>query len=258
MFVKKKRKNETAVSEIPPAENDFPLEDTIGTPLRDEDVATSESGTENNQNINPQNQEDYEDKPDERESDSDRESVDENPESAEVPDVGAEPVEQNLPEEIADGEDEPGDADGNAGADNDGESDGDSVPDRNGELKQEKEEPLASEALEKAYCLGAGINPDTLASAKEKLAEIATAVNSKVFDPELIQTAIKILNHDALLKQAREEGLAEGRNEKLEEFRNRKRRMAEEAAAIPHLHGTKKPESPLGTNTIFDIARRAL
>lgn len=258
MFSKKKRKIETAASETPPTEYDSSREDAIGTPLRDDDVITSESESENNQNINPQNQDDYEDKHDEREPGSDRESVDENSETAKVPDIGDEPVEQNLPEETSAREDDPGNADGNAGADNDGEPDGDGDPDRNSELKQEKEDPLASEALEKAYCLGAGINPDTLASAKEKLAEIATAVNNKVFDPELIQTAIKILNHDILLKQAREEGLAEGRNEKIEEFGNRKRKMAEEAAAIPHLHGTKKPESPLGSNTIFDIARSAL
>ena len=110
------------------------------------------------------------------------------------------------------------------------------------------------EALEKAYCLGAGIDEESFVKAKHHLYEIAEAVNSKAFKPEMIDLALKLLNLDSLIEDARREGLEQGKKENIAEAFRNKRKKAEEAASLPHLHGSKGLGSPT-KGSIFDIAR---
>lgn len=113
------------------------------------------------------------------------------------------------------------------------------------------------DALEEAYCLGAGIDREALVDAKKKLSEIAEAVNLNRFDPRLIQTALKLINHDRLIEEARNEGREEARADRIAEAFRNKRKKAEEAAAIPHFNGTKGLGNPFNGDSIFDIARGA-
>ena len=114
-----------------------------------------------------------------------------------------------------------------------------------------------TEALEEAYCLGAGIDRQALANAKKKLSEIAEAVNLNRFDPSLIQVALKLINHDRLIEEARNKGREEARADRIAEAFSNKRKKAEEAAAIPHFNGTKGLGNPFNGDSIFDIARGA-
>ena len=98
--------------------------------------------------------------------------------------------------------------------------------------QEEDAEPAMS--LEEAYCLGAGIDKETLVQAKELLTKIATAVNSNAFDPGMLRLAISILNRD----------------------KEKKRSAAAEAAAIPHFTGTKG-SSGIKSDSIFEMARNA-
>ena len=116
---------------------------------------------------------------------------------------------------------------------------------------------LTVDALEEAYCLGAGIDPGSLAMAKEKLVEIAEAFSGGKFNPDLIHTAIKLLNHDKLVEEARNKGREEVKAERLADAFRHKRRKVEEAAAIPHFNGTKGLGAPLGSDSIFNLAREA-
>lgn len=128
-----------------------------------------------------------------------------------------------------------------------------------GECRRTREEgdtgAVMAEALEKAYCLGAGIDSESLAKAKKRLAEIAGALSEKAFNPELIHLALKLDNIDRLIEEARQEGLRQGRGERIEEAFRDKRKRARQAAAIPHFNGTANPESPLGPDSIFNVAR---
>lgn len=108
----------------------------------------------------------------------------------------------------------------------------------------EKDDPQApdpelAEALEVAYCLGAGISPEELAKAKLKLAEIADAVNSGEFNPEILRMALNMVNYERDMANARKRG------------------GAAEAAAIPHLGGTKGIGSASRSDSIFNVARGA-
>lgn len=87
------------------------------------------------------------------------------------------------------------------------------------------EEGVSSVTLEEAYCLGAGIDKETLGKAKALLGEIAEAVNSNAFNPQILKLAIRMLNHDSA-----------------------------KAASIPHFSGTKGMVT-IGGNSIFDVAR---
>lgn len=127
---------------------------------------------------------------------------------------------------------------------------------------EEAEEPANEEAddwqkrIEEAYRIGAGIDEETFNNAKALLNNIAEAVNSGSFNPELIQTALRLLNYDRLVEEARKSGYETGRGEKAAEAFRNKRAAAESAASIPHLQGTKGMASPL-SDSIFDLARGA-
>lgn len=131
--------------------------------------------------------------------------------------------------------------------------DADSPEAENADTPASPETPTL-EALEKAYCLGAGIDEESFLKAKHHLSEIAEAVNSKAFKPEMIDLALKLLNLDSLIEDARREGLEQGKKENIAEAFRNKRKKAEEAASIPHLHGSKGLGSST-KGTIFDIAR---
>lgn len=117
--------------------------------------------------------------------------------------------------------------------------------------EEPSEEPRSDERdfnaeLERAYCLGAGIDDDTLRRAKGILLDIAEAVNAGTFRPEMLQLAIRIINLDRTVEDARREGQEKKRRE-----------SAAEAASIPHLGGTKGIGNAASGNSIFDIARKA-
>lgn len=111
-------------------------------------------------------------------------------------------------------------------------------------------------AVEEAYRLGAGIDSETFAKAKQLIADFGRAASAQTFNPEILQMAIRMLSYDATLERVRKEAYEEGRNEKLTEAFRNKRRAAEEAAAIPHLTGTKGLGT-IQTDSIFSIARGA-
>lgn len=111
-------------------------------------------------------------------------------------------------------------------------------------------------AVEAAYCLGAGIDAKTFTKAKALLRELASEADSAGFNPQMIQMAIRLLNYEQTIENARKEGMEAGRREKIAEAFRNKRSAAAEADAIPHLHGTKNSGSTR-SNTIFDVARDA-
>ena len=94
--------------------------------------------------------------------------------------------------------------------------------------------------VEEAYCLGAGIDRETLQEAKALIARIAQAASSGKFDPEVLHMALRLLNYDREIENARKSG----------------NKDKEEAASLPHLTGTKGLGSTKG-DSIFDIARKA-
>ena len=118
-----------------------------------------------------------------------------------------------------------------------------------------QEDSTILEAIEQAYCLGAGIDSTTLSMAKAKIAEIVEAAASNTFSPDLIHIALRLINFDKLINEAHRAGFEEGRNEKIAEAFRDKRKRAGEAASIPHLNGAGDLKAPLGSSSIFDIAR---
>lgn len=123
-----------------------------------------------------------------------------------------------------------------------------------GRSPEEKQNFSQKEALEAAYCLGAGIDEETFAKAKEILNEITMSVTSNQFNPKALQLAIRLLNYEEELEKARKEGRETGRAEKIAEAFRGKRAKADEAASIPHLSGTKDMGT-VRSNSIFDVAR---
>lgn len=111
--------------------------------------------------------------------------------------------------------------------------------------------------VEEAYCLGAGIDTATLSEAKALLYEVADAVKSGRFVPELLRKAICLLNYDRDVEKARREGIEEGRLEKLKEALDAKNSAAKEADAIPHLGGSKSLGNAAQSDSIFNLARDA-
>ena len=111
--------------------------------------------------------------------------------------------------------------------------------------------------VEEAYCLGAGIDTATLSEAKALLYEVADAVRSGRFVPELLRKAICLLNYDRDVEKARREGIEEGRLEKLKEALDAKTSAAKEADAIPHLGGSKSLGNAAQSDSIFNLARDA-
>lgn len=123
--------------------------------------------------------------------------------------------------------------------------------------KSEDTERIGKEEIERAYCLGAGIDDETFAKVKGLLEEIAESVYGNKFNPETIRMAMKAMNYDNDLSKAHEEGLALGRSEAIAEtFRNR-RCAAGKATEIPHFKGSKGIGSRLQGNSIFEVARGA-
>lgn len=120
----------------------------------------------------------------------------------------------------------------------------------------EAESQYKVDPVEAAYCLGAGIDGETLKEAKSVLDRIATSMASNTFQPEILKMALMIMNYDDNIAKARKEGYEEGRTERIETAFRNKRAKAEEAASIPRLGGTKGIGTPLG-DSIFDVARQA-
>lgn len=112
------------------------------------------------------------------------------------------------------------------------------------------------DAIEQAYCLGAGIDTDTLGKAKEIIRTIIDADSDERFNPEALRLAIRLLNYEKSLEEARRKGRDEGRAEEIAASFRGKRAKAKEAAAIPHLGGKKT--QPKTDNSIFDVARGVL
>lgn len=113
-----------------------------------------------------------------------------------------------------------------------------------------------ADPVEQAYCLGAGIDDETLAKAKALLNKIADAVVCNKFDPEVLQTAFKILSYEETMDKIRKEAFATGRAEKMAEALRTKREKAEEAEAIPQMGGMKNA-GVLRGGSIFEVARGA-
>ena len=120
----------------------------------------------------------------------------------------------------------------------------------------EEEAEAGPDPVEQAYCLGAGIDEETLNNAKAMLNKIADAVNAGVFNPEVLQVAIKILKYDETLEKTRKEAFESGKAEKIADAFRNKRAKAEEAAAIPHLGGSKEGRT-FRNGSIFDLAKDA-
>lgn len=112
-------------------------------------------------------------------------------------------------------------------------------------------------ALEEAYCLGAGIDSETLVKAKAILTEISTAANAEKFNPTALQLALRLLRYEETVEEAHRRGLEKGRAERMAEIFRDKRARAEEAAAIPHLGGTPGATGARDDNSIFALARGA-
>lgn len=123
---------------------------------------------------------------------------------------------------------------------------------RETEEPREPETLTANEALENAYCLGAGITPKTLAAAKKILAGLGVPDDSR-FNPSALQLALRLLNYDSDMEEARRLGYEAGKAEEIAAAFREKRSKAEEAAAIPRLGGLKKPLQR--AESIFDVAR---
>lgn len=117
------------------------------------------------------------------------------------------------------------------------------------------EEPVTE--VEAAYCLGAGIDRETLTKAKAVLKELTGGTKTGGFNPSALQLAIRLLNYDRNLEEARRHGYEAGKAEQIASAFSGKRARAEEVASIPRLRGAKDigngPE-----NSIFDVARGAL
>lgn len=122
--------------------------------------------------------------------------------------------------------------------------------------EQSEAESELADPVEQAYCLGAGIDNETLTRAKALLNKIADAVVCNKFDPEVLQTAIKILSYEETMDKIRKEAFATGRAEKVAEGLRTKKEKAEEAEAIPQLGGTKNAGAFRG-GSIFEVARGA-
>lgn len=113
-------------------------------------------------------------------------------------------------------------------------------------------------AIEAAYCLGAGIDADTLARAKEILREITGDETREGFSPSALHLAVRLLDYDRRLEEARQQGIEEGRAERIADaFRDRRSR-AEQAAAIPRVRGGEGLGVGAQDESIFDVARGAL
>lgn len=100
-----------------------------------------------------------------------------------------------------------------------------------------------------------GLSDETIDQAMEILLSIVSEGIVGKFSPEHISMALKALQHDSNVEQARQEGEILGRNSKIEE----QLRRPQEGDGIPQLGGTGSP-APISTRrrqSLFDIAKGA-
>lgn len=117
----------------------------------------------------------------------------------------------------------------------------------------EESEGAMWRAVEEAYCLGAGIDGETLARAKELLKGMGAGSKGGCYSPSALQMALRLLRYDEEIKEAHRRGYEAGRAEEIAAAFRGKRLRAEEAASLPHFGGV--PELNNNETSIFDIAR---
>ena len=110
-------------------------------------------------------------------------------------------------------------------------------------------------SLEAAYCLGAGIDEETLGKARSLISEFGAAASGEIFSPEALKMAVKILNYERDIEEAYRHGMEEGRADSVAERSRSARSRIEKAEAVPHFNGSKggAPRE----DSIFDVARKA-
>lgn len=123
-----------------------------------------------------------------------------------------------------------------------------------GEAEAQQAAPALRDPVEAAYCLGAGIDDETLAKAKEIIAVIAEGHASGAFNPEALRLAVRLLNYEQSVKEARADGYRSGKADSIAEAFRDKRARAREAAEIPHLTGARNIGTAKEEN-IFNVAR---
>lgn len=121
--------------------------------------------------------------------------------------------------------------------------------------EREEHEPTLSEMVEAAYCLGAGIDAETLSRAKDIIRRITEASTASSFNPEGLQLALRLLSYERDIEEAERRGYEAASTERVAAaFRDRRSRAAR-TEAIPHLGGTPEGGSP--ADSIFSIANSA-
>ena len=110
-------------------------------------------------------------------------------------------------------------------------------------------------SLEAAYCLGAGIDEETLGKARSLISEFGAAASGEIFSPEALKMAVKILNYERDIEEAYRRGVEEGRADSVAERSRSARSRIEKAEGVPHFNGSKggAPRE----DSIFDVARKA-
>lgn len=110
-------------------------------------------------------------------------------------------------------------------------------------------------SLEAAYCLGAGIDEETLGKARSLISEFGAVACGEIFSPEALKMAVKILNYERDIEEAYRRGVEEGRADSVAERSRSARSRIEKAEAVPHFNGSKggAPRE----DSIFDVARKA-
>lgn len=168
-----------------------------------------------------------------------------------------EPIESQLetnPQEVLESESEPDNTNNKEGL---GEAKSEETEtSEESEDTESDEEPEEENPIEEAYCIGAGIGNETRMRAKALLKDIADSVSSGRFNPEVFKIAIRILDYDSTIEKVRKEAYEEGNSDRIAEAFRNKRKMAEQAAQIPHFNGLKLT-NPFKGESIFDLAREA-
>lgn len=100
-----------------------------------------------------------------------------------------------------------------------------------------------------------GLSDDEIDEAMQFLLEIVGNGIVGKFTPESIELALKALNHDTNVENARHEGNIQGRNTKIEE----KLRKPSQGDGIPHLGGagTPPPAEAPRRRSVFSMAKEA-
>ena len=99
-----------------------------------------------------------------------------------------------------------------------------------------------------------GLSDEQIDQAIDLLMAIANDAIVGKFTRESLDMALKAINHDADMENARAEGAVEGRNTKIEE----KLRKPKSSDGVPMLAGSNNaPSRKPGRNSIFDLASEA-